>query len=147
MQDQLTPRILLWAGACVATLGMAMLVWSFRSIHSRHRRQRGGQHTTGVVVENRITTDMENSTLVHPIVEFTTASGRTLRVECSWSTQVRHAVGSQVPVYYDPDRPEEAGIVGEGRLGPLLLTVFAAGVVVFGLLLLAAGALGFPPSH
>ncbi len=90
---------------------------------------------------------MENSTLVHPIVEFVTTAGESLRVECTWSTQLKYPVGTRVPVYYNPDRPSEADIVGEGALGPLVLVLFAASTVALGLLMVVAGVLGFPPGR
>ena len=96
-----------------------------------------GRPSTGVVVENMITTDFENSRLVHPIVEFSTLEGRRLRVQCVWSTQVKFPVGTTVQVYYDSACPEKAGIVGEGRTGAFLLIGFGATVFVFGLLWLA----------
>lgn len=145
MSDTLTPRITLWAGAAIAFIGTLLLTWGLRMVAIRRSRQRLAQHTTGTVVENRVTTDMENSTLVYPIVEFVTTAGESLRVECTWSTQLKYPVGTRVPVYYNPDRPNEADIVGEGALGPLLLVLFAAGTLGLGLLMVVAGALGFPP--
>ena len=146
MQDTLTPRIVLWAGALTAALGTLLLSWAIRMVRLRQLRKRLAQHTTGTVVDNRITTDVESSRLVYPIVEFTTTSGESFRVECAWSTQLKYPVGTRVPVYYDPARPHEADILGEGELGPLLLTGLAASIVALGLMLLVAGALGFPPS-
>lgn len=147
MSDTLTPRITFWAGAAVAFIGALLLTWGLRMVVGRRRRQRLAQHTTGTVVENRVTTDMENSTLVHPIVEFVTTAGESLRVECTWSTQLKYPVGTRVPVYYNPDRPSEADIVGEGALGPLVLVLFAASTVALGLLMVVAGVLGFPPGR
>jgi hypothetical protein len=61
-------------------------------------------------------------------------------------------VGTSVPILYDPERPEKAGIVGEGTLGVLLVNAFAAGVTLLGLLIIAFGLIGrwaggFPSSR
>ena len=74
-----------------------------------------------------------------PIVEFTTAEGRTLKVECLANSQIQHPVGAVVPVFYDPARPEEAGIVGGDRLGLYLLVGFGIAVTGMGLLMLLGG--------
>jgi len=125
MQDTLTPKIAFWSGAAIVVIGALLLAWAIQMIRTLKRRQRLEQHTTGTVVENRVTTDTENSTFISPVVEFTTVSGQTLRVECTWSTQEKYPVGSRVPVHYDPDKPQEADIA-------------------FGLNLLLVGAIGFP---
>ena len=47
-------------------------------------------------------------------------------------------------VVYDPAHPDQAAIVGQGRLGPAVLIALAAGVFGLGLLMVAEGLLGFP---
>jgi hypothetical protein len=147
MQDQLTPEIVFWAGACIALLGTAGAAWGLRTIWIERQRIAQGHHASGKVVENRVSTDTDNSTLFHPIVEFTTREGRSVRVECSWSTELKYTVGTAVPICYNPERPEDADIVGATRVGTILLVAFAAIVTGSGVLLLVAGALGFPPGH
>lgn len=142
MADQLTPAILLAGGVVVDAVGSALLVWGVRMLRTRRRDEAGGRRTTGRVVENRVEVDMENSRRVTPVVEFAGDDGRTHRFEGLWSTQEEHAIGKEVPVWFDPRHPERAGLVGEGRLGPILLLAFAAGALGLGMILMAAGALG-----
>jgi hypothetical protein len=141
MADPLTGRILVSTGVGCTVGGAALSAWGVRMLQSRRRREAAGRRTTGRVVENRTELDMENTRRVTPVVEFAAEDGVTRRVEGVWSSQEQFAVGAEVPVYYDPLRPQDSGIVGQGRLGPILLLALAAGVVGFGVLLLAVAAL------
>ena len=133
MDDALTPGVAAGFGLLTTLVGGMLAGWGALYLRRLRRKHFAAQHTTGVVVENKITIDIENSTLFHPIVEFTTMGGRTLRVQCLWSTQLKYPVGTTVQLYYDAARPESAGIVGQGRLGGLLVVAFGASVFVFGL--------------
>ena len=146
-----TPGIVLASGVFLLVAGGLMVAWAVRNLRRKRDRESGDAHATGTVVENRESVDIENSTLIHPIVEFTTAAGQTLRVELPWSTQVQHDVGTKVTVHYDAAHPEEAGVIGQGRLVLGLLVAFGASVMLFGLSFLALGiaglVFGFPPSN
>jgi hypothetical protein len=144
MADPLTGRILLAAGAGFLLAGASLAAWAARMLRARQRNEAAGRRTMGRVVENRAELDMENSRRVTPIVEFVGADGQARRIEGMWSTQQDHALGAEVPVYYDPLHPEQAGIAGQGRLGPILLLVLAASVAAFGIGLLVLAAVGVP---
>jgi hypothetical protein len=137
-----TPGLVLGAGVSMATIGALLVAWGVRALRRKRARERGDAQAAGLVVENRRSIDTENSTLIHPIVEFTTGNGRTLRVELPWSTQVQYEVGATVAVHYDPAHPEQAGAIGQGRLPLGLLVAFGAFVIVFGLAFVALGLAG-----
>ena len=74
-------------------------------------------------------------TQYYPIVEATTADGKSIRVEDGWSTYPPAEIGSKMDLAFPPARPEEAKIVSfvDFWLIPTILDSFA--VVVVGWLL------------
>lgn len=144
MADPMTGRILLALGAAFVLGGAALAAWGARMLSGRRRGEAAGRRAIGRVVENRSELDMENSRRVTPVIEFVAGDGQTRRLEGLWSTQEEYAVGAEVPVYYDPLHPEKAGIVGQGRLGPILVLVLAASIALFGIGLLVLAALSVP---
>ena len=144
------PGIALGSGVFIVVIGALLVAWGVRNLRRKRERESGDAHATGTVVENRKSVDVENSTLIHPIVEFTTAGGQTLRVELPWSTQVQYDVGAKVTVHYDAAHPEDAGVIGQGRLALGILVAFGAFTIFFGLSFVALGIVGlvfgFPES-
>jgi hypothetical protein len=151
-ENTLTPEIAMVAGGVVLLIGGILLAWGLRMARRQRRAAKTHARTTGTVLENKMTEGMENSTFYCPIVEFTSASGQKVRVQCLGNTQIVYPVGTSVPILYDPERPEQAGIVGEGSLGIVLVNAFAVGVTLLGLLIFAFGLIGlvaggFPSSR
>lgn len=142
-ENTLTPQIAMAGGAFVLLIGGLLQTWGIRMALRQRRAAKEHARTTGTVVENKITEGMDNSTFYCPVVEFTVAGGGTVRVQCLGNTQILYPVGTPVPVLYQPERPEEAGIVGEGTLGIVLVNAFAACVTALGLLMFVIGLVGW----
>jgi len=139
-------------GALVLLIGGVLLTWGIRMALRQRRAAKEHTRATGTVVENKITEGMDNSTFYCPIVEFTVAGGQTVRVQCLGNTRILYPVGTPVPVLYHPERPYEAGIVGEGTFGLVLVNAFAVCITALGLLMLVIGLVGrwaggFPASR
>lgn len=90
----------------------------------------------GVVVHVEVSQGMRQNhsrarnTLYKPTVRFRTANGRVINhtpmMANSWSN---YRVGENVPVYYDPQQPENP-IIGSasGRWFPFIICVFVGGI-------------------
>jgi hypothetical protein len=74
----------------------------------------------------------------YPHVRFQTADGRTVEFRNNTGTNSPPAVGEEVTVYYDPERPEEASMAfGDTfKFNPEVALV-AAGAIVLGLVAFA----------
>ena len=96
---------------------------------------------TGTVVAHATTIDSDDTAIHHAIFEFTTTAGEIVRVQSSSGTTdfLKAAVGTKVPVSYDPQRPENARIVGSDVLPAIILCVLGAGFCAAGVLALVAG--------
>jgi Protein of unknown function (DUF3592) len=91
----------------VLTLGGILELSRVLGIRSHGLRTEG----TVVDVEERIEGPSESATLAsYPVVEFTTAEGRTIRFTSRLSLPIAIEVGKAVPVRYRSDNPELAVI-------------------------------------
>lgn len=111
-------------------------------------RMKKWTHTTGVVTDVEISSGMQQSmgttrnTLYKPKVRYRIADGRVIDYEPktsnSWSN---YSAGQQIPLYYDPLRPEKA-MLGTGFRQWFGLIVFGVGggfFVIFGAVFLLLG--------
>ena len=107
---------------------------------TQRRKPIASAFAAGVVVELRKQVFNPGSGGVYcPTVEFSTASGQSVRFESSFGTMpASHKVGQAVKVLYDPNEPHIAEI--ESGLSdwfvPAGLLVFAAGAIFFSLMFL-----------
>jgi hypothetical protein len=100
-----------------AALWLGFRAWSVH--HSAARAQ-------GTVTANRIEVDDDGASLYHPEVAFTTPDGERHRfISKVGQTPAGFTVGELVPVAYDPDLPESAGIdtIGQRYFGPIIVAV------------------------
>ena len=141
MESNATPEIAMAAGAILLLIGIGFLTWGIRLILRQRRVSKEHARATGTVVEITLVEGMDNSIFHCPIVEFTAAEQK-LRLQCLGSTQDRHPVGSSVPILYNPARPSEAEIVGEGSMGVVILIALAAFPIGLGLVFLVIGLYG-----
>jgi hypothetical protein len=109
-----------------------MTVAIVMGLRKRSRIKRSTK-TMGVVIKNETSLGMRSgsgarSTLYKPTVRFQTADGRVVdHTPLIFTNTANYAVGQNVEVYYDPQRPEEA-IAGVGiRLWWNLLIFGAVG--------------------
>jgi Protein of unknown function (DUF3592) len=101
--------------------------------------RRHGLRTEGIVVdvEERTEGTPEEATLAsYPVVEFTTAEGRTIRFTSRLSLPIAIEVGKAVPVRYRSDDPERAVIDSFMRTWalPVTLLLFGATALTIGIL-------------
>jgi len=116
--------------------GLFLIFIGLRQILRARHAARTFSRATGTVVEYRVSTDMEHSTLYHPIVEFSTSDGRQFRVECLWSKEIVNPIGSSIILVYDPREPEKAEPLDESQTAAIL--IIALGLFACGLCLSAA---------
>lgn len=100
--------------------------------------RRHGLRTEGTVVdvEETVEGDPESATLAsYPVVEFTTAEGRTVRFTSRLSLPVAIEVGKAVPVRYRGDHPEHAVIDTLMRTWamPVTLLLFGLTALIIGI--------------
>jgi hypothetical protein len=92
--------------------------------------RRHGLRTEGTVVDVEETTegDPTSPTLAqYPVVEFTTAEGRTIRFTSRLSLPIAIAVGKAVPVRYHSDHPDRAVIDTVMRTWAVPVTLLLGG--------------------
>jgi hypothetical protein len=127
--------ILALLGACFIIVSSPFL---FRIIATR----RGGVRTRGWVIDNRLNTDSDGQTYA-PVIRFNTQDGGIGQFVSDVYTPSAYEVGKQVPIVYQPSKPEQA--ILDTALGTWVIpTVFLVIGVVFFLLGLI-GLLGFLP--
>ena len=102
-----------------------VLVFSTRSFLAR------AETVTGTVVEMRPTRSNQ-STSYSPVVDYTTAEGRTIRHYSSFATNPpSYHVGEKVTVYYLKDDPEKAKLEGFFSLWGVSLILGGLGFIFF----------------
>jgi hypothetical protein len=140
MTNEITPAVGIVAAAFCFLVGGWLLGWGFRKFLKARRAESAGVRVPGRVVEHTVRVDSENVKIHYPIVEFTTAAGKIVRVESSSGTSdfLKTPVGGNVLIDYDPQRPENAHIVGSEFLAVAILCFLGGGFCLFGLLALAA---------
>lgn len=101
-------------GTFAVVLGLSLLGTSVvLGLRKRSKIKRSAK-TTGVVVDMETSLGMRDdsgprSTLYKPTVRFQTADGRVIEHTPRLSNNVsNYRIGENVPVFYDPQRPEEA---------------------------------------
>ena len=121
-------------------VSIACLVAGIRALIAQRRKRETFTLTSGIVVALQKQVFNPGSGGVYcPTIEFTTASGETIRFESSFGTMpASHQVGQTVSVRYDPNNPDSAEI--ESRLSnwlaPGCFMVFALGTLFFGIIFL-----------
>lgn len=86
--------------------------------HNRHRARRGVV-TSGVIVAEKVKGVAGPDVGVYgfPVVEFTDAGGQVRRFTHPAGTNIGPTIGRSVPVWYDPENPEEAPVIhGEAAM-------------------------------
>jgi hypothetical protein len=128
----------------MGTVGAFLLVLGRLAHRGRRDRVGRGLVTEGTVLGSRwsASTEGPGSRTVHayPVVEFTDVTGEQRRFVHEAGTNVRPKAGRRVPVWYDPDRPEDTPVIqGEAVsvLLPLLLMGAGALALTFTVLSLA----------
>jgi hypothetical protein len=83
----------------------------------------------------------EGGSTKHAEVEFATASGETVTFTETSQTMGGLAVGSEVPVKYDPARPKKARIATSGRLWGTVVMLIVVGIalLIVGVVLVIIG--------
>jgi hypothetical protein len=124
--------------SCLIAVGC--LVGGVSTLITQRRQRAASTSVSGVVVALQKQVMNPGSGGVYcPIVEFTTASGKSIRFESSYGTMpASHQVGQVVKVLYDPQNPDKAEIEsGLSRwLVPGCLLVFAVGALFFSVMFL-----------
>jgi uncharacterized membrane protein len=132
--------ILIIVGGMFALMGLAFIVIGIVfSVNANNRKTHRTGHTTGTVV--RISEDDSSLTgryptvvMYAPVVEYWVNGQRYEKCNKMYSSPCKYSLGQNVPLLYDPNRPEDMEIEGD--------TVTNAGVVilVLGIFFILAGA-------
>ncbi len=121
-------------------LGLGWGAWSSWSNGAAFRAS--ATHTEGTVVDIASHRDSDGDTMYKPVIEFTTADGRTLQFTSSVSSSSpSYSRGDAVKLYYAPANPEDARLDSfmEKYFLPLILSVFASVFTLIGVLLFVGG--------
>lgn len=109
-------------------VGAFFLVVGALMLRTHRDRTRRGVVTVGTVVGSRWVASAvepgDPSSHARPVVEFTDETGMLRTFVHEAGTNLRPKEGRQVPVWHDPQRPEEQPVIhGDGvmMLGPVLL--------------------------
>lgn len=107
------------------------------------RIERESVTAPGEVVALAESTSGEGRISYAPVVQFTTAAGRTIRFTDRLGTNPpSNKVGDKVTVSYDPDDPEGARIAGSWLFLPMLIAVIGAAFLAGGLIVVLVAARG-----
>ncbi|MEO5921722.1 MAG: DUF3592 domain-containing protein [Pseudolysinimonas sp.] len=120
------------AGIIVGAIGVLILVVGVIS-GLRTRSFLGAAATAqGRVVEfvKHTSEGSESGSSTHAVVEFAAENGATVKFTEKSQTMGGLAVGSEVPVKYDPAAPEKARISTGGRLWLTTIVLVAVGAVM-----------------
>ena len=132
--------LFLLAGLLIAVLGVII-------VRQNRRLTRTGQRVTGTVTDLRwhshATQNGGGYTTYHAVLAFQTLDGREVEaVTRNGSRQIIAPPGEQVPVIYDPRRPDRAEIdtrAGRSTWWPPLVAVAGLAMTVYGVYQVAAG--------
>lgn len=87
----------------------------------------------GEVIEMRTDSSGSENTFSYPLVRFQTRTGATVTFEASIREEPpAHKVGDRVDVFYEPDHPETADIVGTETKGYVLLLLLSVPFLLIG---------------
>jgi hypothetical protein len=121
-------------------ISIGCLVAGVRALIMQRRQRETSTLTSGVVVAlQKQVINPGTSGIYCPTIEFTTASGETIRFQSSYGTMpASHKVGQVVKVLYDPKKPDSAEIDSglSNWLVPGCLIVFAIGAFFFSIMFL-----------
>lgn len=127
--------------AAVALLGGA--VWAYVT---QQRKMSSRAEATGTVVElTRTATASGRSTVICPVVEFTTPAGEKVRFTSDFgSLPAKHTIGQSVNVRYDTVEPHKAEIDSAMSLWltPIILVFMGSIACCLGIVFLAVYGLG-----
>lgn len=113
-------------GLLLAGYGLAL--W----LRIRNLRQRG--FTSGVVVDNEVTSYAQGRMRFRPVVRFRTGTGRNVTFVGAQGRNRSYIAGSPIVVVYDPDNPLRAAIGTGGAAMTYLIAgsaIAALGVVMY----------------
>jgi hypothetical protein len=101
----------------------AVVRWNkLRALHA------GGRQTTARVVDNQMESWSEGRTSFRPVVAFRTDTGQEVTTALADMDEFRsHLVGTEIPVFYDPEKPSEA--TPAKRPGGRFVATLAFGVI------------------
>ena len=103
---------LLLVGVLFVLIGIAVLIGGAVSALKQMRKSARGVEATGKVVDLvRRVFSAGSSGVYCPVVDFTTATGQTVRFESQFGTMpASHQVGQSLAVRYDPADPQKADV-------------------------------------
>lgn len=93
-----------------AVVGLGLLTGGFLSFRNTQAFFHAAISTTGSVIGNDRHIDSERNITYYPTVQFRTNSGRLIEFASNSGSSKYSAIGSKVPVLYDPTHPQEARI-------------------------------------
>ena len=118
--------------AMALVVGGLFTLFGWGSRNQNRHRDRRGVVTTGVIVAEQVDGIGGGDVGLYgfPVVEFTDTRGGVRRFTHPSGTNVGPAIGSSVPVWYDPEVPDEPPVIHREPV----MTVFPYLFLVLGLL-------------
>jgi hypothetical protein len=117
-----------------AVVGIAFVVHARQMGRKVERLRRFGRRTSAVVADYEYKRDKDGDPVPYPLVRFQAPDGRLVTAKTDLGGSFVPAIGDQVEVLFDPDRPEEAHI--DSRLSDQVNSL--AGRIGWGLIVVAA---------
>ena len=120
--------ILIFVGGMFLLLGLAGIVIGIVSlVREKKRKSHRTGHTTATVVrisedDSSLTGSYPTAVMYAPVVEYWVNGQRYEKCNKMYHAPCKYSVGQNVPLLYDPDRPEDMEIEGD--------TAVNAGVVI-----------------
>jgi hypothetical protein len=133
-------------GFCFGTAAVALIGGAVWAYVTQQRKMSDRVEATGTVVELiRTATASGRSTIICPVVEFTTPSGEKIRFTSEFgSLPAKHTIGQSVSVRYDVADPHKAEIdlAMSLWLTPVILIFMGSIACCMGIVFLAVYGLG-----
>ncbi|MFB8181069.1 DUF3592 domain-containing protein [Streptomyces sp. NPDC055966] len=118
-------------GFALAVLAGLLSLWGgVREARLQARLRRYGVHAEGLVVDQYLAPSDDYST---PVIEFTDRQGRPVRfTPVATGTRMGMELGTQVPVVYPPEHPENARVFTRKHLRPTVISLLTGSVLFLG---------------
>ncbi len=120
-----------WLLIIVAAILAVVIYYSVRVGWSSLRLRLRGRRTRGKVIVVSRRSGGESGPEFQPWIRFKTESGRSVTFAGEWQGDDFDAVGSEIPVIYDPARPNDVEIISNLRM--IISPIFCVAMAMLGL--------------
>ncbi|MQS16315.1 DUF3592 domain-containing protein [Streptomyces kaniharaensis] len=119
-------------GFVLAVLASLLCLWGgMREARLQARLRQYGVHTEGVVVDQHLAPSDDFD--LTPVIEFTDRQGRPVRfTPAATGKRMGMDLGTQVPVVYLPEHPENGRVFMRRYLRPMVISLLTGSVLFLG---------------